>query len=274
MTRKSRFKRFVTSLLVWAAFLLIALFVLGPILWGLRTSLAHDNERAIIPPALTLEHYAGLFTRPEVMRYIRNSLIVSAGTISVVLPIAVLAAYGLARFEFRGKEYGVLLLVMPMIPAIALLVPLISYMNRLGLYNSLFAVIIAISVFNLPFSTWMLKDFIMTNPISIEECALLDGCSRFQMLTKVALPMMAPGLGAVIVFIFVMSWNNYMHAFALTSSPAYRVLPQGILSFLGAWGTQWGGLTAAGTIALIPPMLFFFLFRRWFVAGLFGHQLK
>lgn len=264
----------VQNVLVWFAFITLAIFSLFPILWGIRTSLAPRYDYGFIPSSITLEHYASLFERPEVWLYLRNSLLVTVGAIAVVLPVAVLAAYALARFRFKGRRFGVLFLVLPMLPAVAILVPLISYMNRLGLYNTFLAVVLANTVFNMPFAIWMLRNFVMANPYEIEEAAMIDGCSRLQLLWRVTLPMMAPGLVAVVIFVFINSWNNYMYAFALTSSPMHRVLPQGILSFLGAWGTYWGGLTAIGTLALIPPVALFLVFQNWFVAGLFGQQLK
>lgn len=260
--------------LVWTALLFIAAFALSPILWGVRTSLAPEFDNRIIPTQITFEHYSALLQRPEIWQYFRNSLIVSGGAILMVLPISILAAYALSRLQFRGSQFGILLLVLPMLPAIALLVPLISYMNSLGLYNTFLAVVLVNAVFTMPFAIWMLKNFILANPFSIEEAALIDGCSRIQMLLRVAIPMMRPGMVAVTLFVFIQSWSNYMYAFALTSSPQHRVVPQGLLAFLGSWGTYWGGLTAMGVLALIPPVVFFLMFQRWFVAGMFGQQLK
>jgi len=264
----------IKNVLVWLAFIGIALFALFPILWGIKTSLAPKYDYGFFPSKLTLEHYFALFQRAELFIYFRNSLFVAGGSITIVLPVAILAAYSLARFKFKGSQFGILFLVLPMLPAVAILVPLISYMNKIGLYNTFLAVILVNAVFNMPFAIWMLRNFILANPFSIEESALIDGCSRIQMLMRVAIPMMAPGLIAVVIFVFINSWNNYMYAFALTSSPGHRVLPQGILAFLGSWGTYWGGLTAIGTLALIPPVVLFLIFQKWFVAGLFGQQLK
>lgn len=264
----------VQNVLAWIAFVALALFSLFPILWGLRTSLAPRYDYGFFPSQLTLEHYQQLFKRPEIWLYFRNSLLVAIGANVIVLPTALLAAYALARFRFKGQKFGILFLVLPMLPAVAILVPMISYMNKLGLYNTFGAVILTNAVFNMPFAIWMLRNFILANPESIEEAALIDGCSRLQALVRVALPMMAPGIVAVVIFVFINSWNNYMYAFAMTSSPFHRVLPQGILSFLGSWGTYWGGLTAIGMLALIPPVVLFLLFQNWFVAGLFGQQLK
>lgn len=262
------------SIGIWIMFLLLTLFALFPILWGVRTSLADRYDYSIIPSKITFENYIGLFKRPVFWYYLRNSLIVTFGAIATVLPISLLAAYALSRFEFKGRQYGILFLILPMLPAIAILVPLIRYMGQLGLYNTLGAVILTNAIFNLPFAIWMLRNFLIATPYEIEEAALIDGCSRLQVLWRVALPMMLPGLIAVVLFVFISTWNNYVYAFALTSSPMIRVLPQGIFAFLGSWGTDWGGLTSLGILTIIPPVVFFLFFQKWFIAGLFGQQLK
>lgn len=266
--------RTTKSTLVWIGFIAITAFVFLPILWGIRTSIAPRYDPDIFPASLTLENYTRLLGQPQIYRYFANSVIVSGGAVLIVLPIAVLAAYALSRFTFRGSRLGILFLILPMLPTVALLVPLISYMNSLGLYNRLFAVVLVNAIFSMPFAIWMLRNFIIANPSSIEEAALIDGCSRTRMLLLVAVPMMAPGMVAVGLFVFISSWSNYLYSFALTTSPSNQVLPKAILSFLGAWGIDWGGLTAIGLLSMIPPVVLFLIFQRWFVAGLFGNQLK
>ncbi|MCP4406040.1 MAG: carbohydrate ABC transporter permease [bacterium] len=144
----------------------------------------------------------------------------------------------------------------------------------MAIYNTLFAVTMVTVVFNLPFAVWMLRNFIIGTPVTIEESALIDGCTPFQVIWRIVLPAIFPGIIAVSVFIFISSWNGYLFAFALIADPKKRVLSQAILAFLGAWGTDWGGLSAVGMIALIPPILLFLLFQKWFIAGLVGQQLK
>ena len=186
-----------------------------------------------------------------------------------------LGGYALARFSFPGaKKLGSALLVFPMLPIIAILVPLMWYMNRLGLYNTLYSLIIVNSVVNMPFTVWMLRNFILGCPVEIEESALIDGCSRIGALLRITLPMMPPGLVAAVVFTFITTWNNYLYAAALTASPSLKVLPMAVLSFIGTWGTYWGGLTAIGILVLIPPLILFLFFQKWFIAGLFGQWLK
>lgn len=249
-------------------------FILFPFFWGLRTSLAERFDTGLIPTHLTLRHYLGLMARPEFYFYLRNSLVVAVASIIITVAIAVMGGYALARMKFRGQKLGALLLILPLLPPVAILVPLVSYFQQLGLYNTLTAVIAANVVFNIPLAVWMVRNFILGNPIEIEEAACLDGCTRWGVIFRIVLPMMGPGIVAVAVFVFINSWNGYLYAFALTSSQSLRVLPQGILSFLGSWGTYWGGLTAAGMLVLLPPVILFLCFQKWFIAGIFGQQLR
>lgn len=272
--RRKKLSRVFSDAMVWLGFIAISAFVLLPLFWGVRTSFAPDFENALIPTSFTLEHYEAVLSRPEFYLYSQNSLIISIATIIIVVPIALVGAYALARFNFLGKGFSIVFIILPLLPAVAVLVPLVSYMNKLGLYNTLVSVILVNSVFNVPFAIWTLRNFILGNPVSIEEAAQIDGCSRVQMLFRVVIPMMKPGLVSVVIYIFINSWNALIFSFALTPSPDLRVLPQGILAFIGAWGTNWGGLTAIGILALLPPLVLFLLFQKYFVAGLFGTQLK
>ncbi|NLT41286.1 MAG: carbohydrate ABC transporter permease [Anaerolineae bacterium] len=257
------------DVLAWVGLVLIAVVVFFPIAWGIKTSLtAPLGTGRLSTPLLHLESYRYILSQPLFVVYLKNSLFVSLGAIATALPMAVMGGYALARFDFPGKRLSVLLLVLPLLPAIAVLVPLIVYMQRLGLYNTLYAVILANVVFNTPFAVWMVRGFFASIPYEIEEAATMDGCSRLGSLWRISIPLAAPGLIAVSIFVFINAWNNYLYAFAFTTSPDLAVLPQALLRFLGAWGTNYGGLTAAATLALLPPALFFLLFQKWFVMGM------
>ncbi|MCP4401624.1 MAG: carbohydrate ABC transporter permease [bacterium] len=260
--------------LCWAGYILIALFAMAPLLWGLRTSLTPNSTLTLLPEQWTLEHYKNIFSRPLFLLYIKNTLLVALGAICVTIPIAMMGGYALARYQFPGKKLSFVFMILPLLPPIAILVPLVSYINKMGIYDTLFAVMMVTVVFSLPFAVWMLRNFIIATPVAIEESALIDGCSPFQVLWRITLPSIFPGIVAVAVFLFINSWNGYLFAFALLASPQKRVLSQAILAFLGAWGTDWGGLSAVGILALIPPVTLFLLFQKWFIAGLVGQQLK
>jgi N,N'-diacetylchitobiose transport system permease protein len=263
------------EVLSWLGILGIAVIVFFPIGWGLKTSVTAPLELWGTSPSLVhLDNYAYILSQPEFLLYVKNSLVITLGAVLISLPMAVFGGYALARFEFPGKGLSVLLMVLPLLPAIAVLVPLIIYMRMVGLYNTLGAVILANVVFNVPFALWMARGFILAIPVEIEEAAAIDGCSRLGVIFRVSLPLSAPGLIAVGIFILINSWNNYLYAFAFTTSPKWRVLPQALLAFLGAWGTNYGGLTAAATMAMIPPVVLFLVFQKWFIMGMLAGSGK
>ena len=255
---------------IWCvAATLYTLVAVGPLLWILRTSLAPEHTASVIPSSLSLEHYTAVLGRPEILRYLLNSAIVSVATVAIVVPVSLAAGYSLARYQFWGQRLAPLFLVAPLLPAIAILVPITRFMHQMGLYDTLAAVILTNAVFTLPLALWMLRNFVAGTPVEVEEAAQIDGCSLVGVILRVVVPQTAPGIIAVAVCVFIGAWNNYLYAFALTSSQDLRVLPQAILAFLGAWGTYWGGLSAAGVLAVIPPVLIFLVFQKRFVAGMF-----
>jgi multiple sugar transport system permease protein len=258
------------KVIIWSVGILILLFVLFPFLWGLKIAISSKVELSILPSSISFDNFIQLLSRNEFLIYLKNSTIVSLASVLFTISISISGAYAMARFEFKLKKLSYLLVIFPLLPSVSILVPLVSYFNSLGLYDSLIAVIIANVVFNLPFALWMLRNYILTINYEIEEAALIDGCTYFQIIFRITLPIMLPGLIATSIFIFLGAWNNYLFAFALTSSQNLRVLPQGILSFLGSWGTQWGGLTAAGIITLLPPIILFLFFHKWFIKGIVG----
>lgn len=263
------------NVLVWLGILFIAVIVFFPIGWGIKTSLT--APLGIGRKATGIIHfssYAYLLSKPGFLLSMQNSLFVALGAIAFTLPLAILGGYALARFEFPGKRFSYLLMVLPLLPAIAVLVPLIIYMRMVGLYNTLGAVVLANVVFNLPFAVWMARGFILSIPVEIEEAAAIDGCSQVSILWRISLPLAAPGLIAIGIFILINAWNNYLYAFAFTTSTELRVLPHTLLSFLGAWGTNYGGLTAAATMAMIPPVVLFLVFQKWFIMGMLAGSGK
>lgn len=253
----------------WLGFAVIAFLVFFPIYWGVRTSLAAPRDVSLFP-TLTLEHYRYLLSQKLFYQYTTNSLLVSLGTVVGVLLAALPAGYALAKLRFSGRRFGVLFLLLPLLPAIAVLTPLISYMYRLQLLNTLTGLIVLNLVFNLPFAVWMTRGFMLAVPDAVEEAAMIDGASRLGIMARIVIPLTATGLFAVAAFVFVQTWNNYLYAYAIISSPAQRVVPMGILASLGAWGTQWGPLMAFGTLGVLPPILLLLVFQRWFIAGMLG----
>jgi N,N'-diacetylchitobiose transport system permease protein len=252
----------------------IVVMIIFPVYWGIRTSFTDGYNLKFFPTDLTLDNYRFLFKNGKFFNNIKNSLIVSVGALLFTLPIAVMAGYSLARFSFPGKRYSIVLLVIPLLPAIAVLVPLILYMRGLGIYNTLYSVILATTVFILPYTTWMIRGFMLSIPLEIEEAAQLDGCGPLRVLWRIVIPLAAPGLIASGIFILISAWNNYLFSFAFTTKADLQVIPAALLGFITAWGTNYGGMNAGATIALLPPLIFFLIFQKWFVQGMLAGATK
>ena len=260
----------------WLGVIFIVVMIIFPLYWGVRTSLVDGYNLKFLPPPgeLTLDNYKFLFKGGRFVNNIKNSVTVASGTLIFVLPMAILGGYSLARFNFPGKRYSAVLLVLPLLPAIAVLVPLILYMRALGLYNTLYSVILSTGIFVLPFTTWMARGFMLAIPLEIEEAAQLDGCGPMRVLFRIVLPLAAPGLIAVSIFVVISAWNQYLFSFAFTTKPGLQVVPAALLGFITSWGTNYGGMNTGATIAMLPPLIFFLSFQKWFVQGLLAGSTK
>lgn len=254
---------------------LLLAFVFVPILWGIRTSLSASNyDLAIVPEETTFGNYARMLTNSSILTSLGNTVVYALGTIALLLIVIIPAAYALARLRFRGRALGNVLLVLPLLPFIALLVPLVTSLNSMDLMNSRWSVVLITTVFQVPFTCWLLRNFFQAIPVSVEEAAFIDGCSRLRTLWSVVLPNSLTGIAAIVVYSFISTWLSYLVPYALVSYPELFSLSQTLLMFQGQYGTDYPALTAASIITILPPMLFFVVFQRWFIAGLFGFASK
>ena len=258
---------------VWRIIILI--FVLWPIFWGFRTSImANQYENSFFPTEISFNSYKSLLGSKLTWMTFRNSIVSGLGTLAILLPIVILGAYALARIQFRGRKLGKIFIYLPLVPSIALLVNLSTIINKLGLMNHLLAVILLNVAFLSPFSLWILRNFMMTISYSLEEAATLDGCGRIRSLIYVILPSAAPGIITVAVYTFIQSWLNFMFGYATITDEKLMLIPQRVCSFLGMYTADLPQLCAFSIIALVPPLLFFIIFQKWFIAGLFGNLSK
>lgn len=252
------------------------IFALTPILWGIRTSLlANPNDKSLIPTAVTLANYIEYLAPNSVFwPAMGNSLVVALGTIACLLPLVTLGSYALGRIDFKGKGFGKVFLYLPLIPAIALLIQLGTIMNNLKLINNRFAVVLLNTVFLSPFTMWILRNFMRSISPSLEEAAYIDGCGKLGALTRVILPNALPGLITVIIYVFIQSWLNYMYAYTVINDSAKMTVPQMVQSFIGIYSSNYTTLCTFSIIAMVPPLIFFCFFQKWFIAGLFGNIQK
>ncbi len=266
--------------------LLVAIYVLAPFCWLVITSLMHESDALSlpiqwIPKHPTLSNYLSFFNPSQTQAVVGsraveqtlpgmiNSFIAATGTALVNLTLGTLAGYSLARFKFRGR--GTLLglyLGSRMLPGIALIVPLYLTIQAYGLLDNLVALVATYVTFTLPFTIWLLKSYFEAIPRSLEEAAMMDGCTWFQMLTKVLLPTAQPGLIAAGMFAFMTAWNDYLFAVILTSSTAAKTMPVVVAGFATDVTTERTLMAAGGVLAVVPPLLLAFLFQRLIVQGL------
>ena len=251
-----------------------------PFYWMLNTSLKPPHEVFLSPPAFasenwTLAAYDTLLRVRPFGRYFLNSLIVSAGSTLLSVVLASLAAYGFTRFHIRGAgALIVFLLFTKMLPETLLIIPYFRLMSELGLLNTHLALILAYSSFALPFSVWMLIGFFRSIPREIDEAAIVDGASRLAAFFRVILPLARPGLVAVALFTFLISWNAYVWALVLTTDPAMFVLSVGIANMVGEYRVQWNELMAAAMIAAAPVMVLYALLERHLVSAITAGAVK
>jgi multiple sugar transport system permease protein len=250
-----------------------------PILWLFLTSVKSDRELFSLPPPLvfqpTWEGYQRVFNAGFFQYNLVNSLIAATGTVIVTLAFGIPAAYTLAReTSWFTKAEGAVILTARMLPSIVLVIPLYLLARRLGLSNTHAGLIIAYTALNLPFAIWMIRSFILTIPIELEQAALVDGCSLPQILRHIVLPLALPGIASSAVFIFLTCWNEFILALSLTYSRQSQTMPVAVTSFISARGIAWRELAAAACVMLLPGLLFGIFARRFLVSGLTHGAVK
>lgn len=250
------------------------LFVyLFPIYWTASSSLKSVDELMSTPTAVprrpVLENYESVFGGTTFLTFMRNSLIVAGGVGLVTLALASTAAYSLSRFRYPGRRVASqLILLVYLFPGILLVIPAFSMMTRVGLYNSLLGVVVMHVLFTLPFSVWTLKLFFDTVPEELEAAARVDGAGRFTVLRTIYLPLARPGIAAAAIFSFVTSWNEYLFASVLVADNELKTLPVGIAGWTSSYAIEWGQVTAASVLTIIPAVIFFAFLGPLFVRGL------
>jgi ABC-type glycerol-3-phosphate transport system permease component len=250
-----------------------------PIYWAISTSLKLESRNVTFPPQwvpdpVTLEHYAYVLTSTLPRNYL-NSILLAIGTISLVLIVALHAGYAAARFQFRGKNAILFVLLSTiMVPGIVTLIPQYFLAVQLGLHDTYLVLVLIFAAWQTPTATWILRGFFETIPPELEEAAMVDGCTRIGAFYRVVVPLSQPGLVAAAILVFVWVWNEFVIALNLTSSGATRPLTVGLYFFVAESGIEWGRMAAAASLALIPVMILFAFLQRRFIQGLTSGAVK
>jgi multiple sugar transport system permease protein len=260
--------------------MLIALAVLcvAPILVIFATSVRQQVDifaeplNFIFTP--TLENYRAVLQEDKFDRYLANSLFVGLASTAITLILGCMAAYGLARFRFKGRTtvaYTTLLL--RTVPLAVLAIPVFMIWSEWHLVNSLWGLVLLYVAVNLPFTIWLLYGFVLQVPVELEEAAAIDGCGPIRVFTKVLLPLMAPGLAAASIFTFRIAWNEFILALVLTDRST-RTLPVAASLYITDIGVDWGKVMAMGSLIAIPPLIFTFVAARQIITGLTAGAVK
>jgi multiple sugar transport system permease protein len=302
---QARRARVGRAILLSVSSLLLLAYILAPMAWLVSSSFQSEREIVSKPPHWiphepTLENFRAIFldkernvtyetrrgtdpvsggfipsTAKHLLPALGNSMIVACAVVILNLLVGVPAAYAMAKIRFRGRQasiYGIL--ATRVIPDIALVVPFFLFIRNLGLLDSLSSLIITYLAITVPFSVFILISYFESLPDELDKAARVDGCSRWQTLTKVYLPLAAPSLVAVILFSFLASWNEFLLALMFTQTPKSQTLPIIIASFTSDFTISFSFINAAGVLAVIPPVVLAVMFERYIVSGLTAGAVK
>jgi multiple sugar transport system permease protein len=236
------------------------------------------REFTIIPEDPRPQNFVEVFRAMPLGRFFLNSTIIAVGAMLLVLACAIPAGYALGRLRFRGRRTVLFtVLTTQMFSPIVLIIALFSEFTHYGLlegWKCFIALILADAACRLAFSIWLLTGYFSTVPREVEEAAMIDGCSRWQALTRVLLPICKPGVVTTMIFAFITAWNEFVFALTFVPSDQFRPLTVAIPSFIGQYGAQWNLLMAAALLATVPVIAMFLLVERHLVRGLGAGAIK
>jgi multiple sugar transport system permease protein len=261
--------------LVLLAIIFAVVVALVPLVWMLETSVKPNREitqdGTLYPHTFTFDNYGRLFAERNFGSYLTNSIAITAASVLVSLALGSLAAYAIARFRLWRRverRIGLALLTVRIVPAIVIVVPVYLLILKLGLLNTWLGLIIVYTAFNVGFVVWMMESFFREIPVDLEEAAMVDGDSRLGAFRRIVLPLAAPGLVATAIFGVIITFNEFLFALVLTSTPDAMTVPRGTATLIGRIDVDWGAMSAAGVIAALPIVVFALIVQRHLVRGL------
>ena len=268
-------RRWVTVYLPMLAFLIVLLF---PFYWMAITAFKPEKELLsregnpfwVVAP--TLAHVKHLLFETDYPQWMWNTVVVSVVATAFSLIASVLAAYAIERLRFSGsKQVGLGIFLAYLVPPSILFIPLASVVFKLGLFDTRWALILTYPTFLIPFSTWLLMGYFRSIPFELEECALIDGATRWQILIKIVLPLAVPGLISAGIFAFTLSWNEFIYALTFISSSEVKTLPVAVVTELVQGDIyQWGPLMAGALFGSLPVAFVYSFFVEYYVSGMTG----
>ena len=268
-------RRVVTLYLPLFVFLFVLLF---PFYWMATTSLKPNAELLsregnpfwVAEP--TLAHFKKLLFNTRYPEWMWNTVVISVVATFTSLAASVFAAYAIERLRFRGsKQIGLAIFLAYLVPPSILFIPLAAIVFKLGIFDTRWALILTYPTFLIPFCTWLLMGYFRSIPFELEECALIDGATRWQILVKIILPLAVPGLISAGIFAFTLSWNEFIYALTFVSSSEVKTVPVGIVTELVEGDVyHWGALMAGALLGSLPVAVMYSFFVEYYVSGMTG----
>jgi multiple sugar transport system permease protein len=268
-------RRWVTVYAPLGVFVFVLLF---PFYWMVITSVKPNNELLsrdgnpfwVIQP--TLDHFHKLLFKTAYPEWLWNTVFISVISTVVSLACAVLAAYAIERLRFKGsRQVGLGIFLAYLVPPSILFIPLATIVFKLGLFDTRWALILTYPTFLIPFCTWLLMGYFRSIPFELEECALIDGATRFEILWKIILPLSVPGLISAGIFAFTLSWNEFIYALTFISSSENKTVPVGVITELVEGDVyHWGSLMAGALLGSVPVAVLYSFFVDHYVSGMTG----
>jgi multiple sugar transport system permease protein len=268
-------RRVVTVYVPLLVFLFVLLF---PFYWMAITAIKPNAELLstggnpfwVIHP--TLEHFERLLLRTSYPSWMLNTMLIAVISTFASLAASVFAAYAIERLRFRGsRQIGMAIFLAYLVPPSILFIPLATIVFQLGIFDTKWALILTYPTFLIPFSTWLLMGYFRSIPFELEECALIDGATRWQILTRIVLPLAVPGLISAGIFAFTLSWNEFIYALTFISASENKTVPVGVITELVEGDVyHWGSLMAGALVGSLPVAVMYSFFVEYYVAGMTG----
>jgi multiple sugar transport system permease protein len=273
---ETRMSRLVT---LWLPLGIIMVVLIFPFYWMALTAIKPDQELIDLESTNplwtlrpTLKHIQVLLFETDYPRWLWNTMSIAIGATILSLIASVLAAYAIVRIKYRGANWiGGAIFLAYLVPPSILFIPLAAIVVKFGLFDTPFALILTYPTILIPFSTWLLMGYFKTIPFELEECALIDGASRWQILTKIVLPLAIPGLISAFIFCFTLCWNEFIYALTFISNADNKTVPVAIVTnFTDGDIFRWGSIMAGALVGSLPLVILYAFFVEHYVAAMTG----
>lgn len=280
MIKSNKKNQNIKVILIYIISIIGVLWSLFPIYWMIKSSFTPDAEMyqlnpKLVPSHFTLDHYKDLFTETIFMKNFVNSIYVSVFSTLIALFFSITGSYAMTRLRYKGRLFiKNSIFFSYLLPASVLFIPMYIMISRVGLGNNKNALLIVYLTFIIPYCCYMLMSYFTAIPKAMEEAAFVDGCNHIQALVKIILPIALPSIAVVATFAFTLSWNEYLYALVLTTSPSQQTVTIGISNFKYSDTFIWGLIMSSSVIASLPAVILYMLAQKFLKTGLAAGSVK